>query len=205
MHFIAIGDLNENWQSTRYLAIGQGYQDPKLRRLFQVGDVGTLSFAGDKRPKRRVPPIDGWGYIVRSSMAEFDLANDLVLDVRRHPNDSRKVPLASFGQEIKADQEVYLSPDPSGVSEQILVNATRRMIQGTGPHFDKLRGYMSGQDFSPSGTCHFETARRNVPKNEQLEAASRGFDKKQMEAAKSFVTGKRMVQLVQGPPGTGKT
>lgn len=153
MHFIAVGALDEHQQSRRYLVVGQGYLDSRLRRLLEIGEVGTLSFAKEKPPNHRFPTLNGWKYTVRSPLATFGISNDLVLDVFRNKHDDHGVPMKSMKDDIKPDQDVYLSPDPSDVSGRLLVRATKRMIQGTGPDFDKLRGCMSGQDDQDMRHC----------------------------------------------------
>ena len=208
LHFVAIGQVDENQQSWRYLAIGEGYHDSKLRRLLDIGDVGTLSFAKERPPNPRFPTLGGWKYTVRSPLAKFGVSNDLVLDVFRNIDDNHQVPLKTIEDDIKLDQDVYLSPDPSEVTGRLLVRATKRMIQGSGPDFDKFRGYMSGQDFSPSDTVRFTSAAGDPPTDDQWRVTHRimsSFNSKQLKAAEIFVLSKHMVQLVQGPPGTGKT
>ena len=208
LHFIAVGQVDENQQSRRYLAVGQGYHDSRLRRLLEIGDIGTLSFAKEKPPNFRFPTLYGWKYTVRSPMATFGVSNDLVLDVSRNIDDDHQVPLNTIEDDIKPDQDVYLSPDPSDITGKLLVRATKRMIQGTGPDFDKLRGYLSGQDFSPSDTVRFLSAAGAPSTDEErgvLSGIMSSFNSKQMEAAKVFVSGQHMLQLVQGSPGTGKT
>ena len=208
MHFIAIGALDEHQQSRRYLAVGQGYLDPKLRRLLEIGEVGTLSFAKEKPPNHRFPTLHGWKYTVRYPLATFGVSNDLVLDVFRNMDDDHRVPMKTMKHDIKPDQDVYLSPAPSDVSGRLLVRATKRMIQGTGPDFDKLRGIMSGQDFLPSHICRFKSAAADPPADEESQAmrsVMSSFNAEQFEAAEKFVQSKHMLQLVQGPPGTGKT
>lgn len=118
------------------------------------------------------------------------------------------MPLNTIEDDIKPDQDDYLSPDPSDVTGRLLVRATKRMIEGTGPDFDKLRGYMSGQDFSPSDSVRYISAAGAPPTDEEWGALSgimSSFNSKQLEAAKVFVSGQHMLQLVQGPPGTDKT
>lgn len=76
MYSIAVGALDEHQQSWRYLAVGQGYHDSKLRRLLEIGDIGTLSFAKENPPNHRFPTLYGWKYTFRSPLATFGVSND---------------------------------------------------------------------------------------------------------------------------------